>query len=373
MRAGRTSSSSDPGSVGSGSIVAILGLTLEVWVLFVVAAAAGGAFGAAIGALPALSISGLLVVIGEATGDGLSAVLTGALPTGQQLPTLTGLGPVFGPQVAFAGGIAAAAYASRKGYMDTDFEYYEAKNIARPLGARPDVLTVGAAFGVFGVVVWRVVSAVGLPIDPIFTAVALSAIVHRLVLGFPLLGTPTDGGWLDMSAFRRENVATAAMGGEVLSGGGDRARHGDRLTVEPWLPHQYEWGSVVAIGLVGGVIGAYLALSTGSLFLAFGISAASLLFLSMGLLDVPVTHHVTLPASLAALAFIAGGAQSLPLALVVGTIFGLVSALVAEGTQRIFYAHADTHFDAAAVGILVTTLLVGLLIEAGLLGNVAWF
>jgi len=351
--------------------MAILGLTLELWLVLLVAGAAGGALGASLGALPSLSVSGLLIVGNELSGGGLTGSITGG--ASGSIPSITGLGPIFGPHVAFAGGIAAAAYAARKGYMDTDFEYFEAKNIARPLGPRPDVMAVGGSFGVFGVLVWQIVRQIGLPLDPIFLAVVLSALAHRLVLGYPLLGSPDGSGWFDMSRFSRRDVDTAAMGGEVLSGGGQRATHGDRLTVEPWLPHQYEWGPVVAIGLVGGVIGAYLAIASGSLFLAFGISAGTLLFLAMGLLDVPVTHHITLPASLGALAFLAGGATSVPMAIIVGTLFGVVSAVAAEAAQRIFYAHADTHFDPAAAGIVVTTLLIGLLIELNVLGGVAWF
>jgi hypothetical protein len=333
------------------------------WFYLLMAAFAGGAFGAAIGALPAFAFTGFAVIAGEAAalaetagGGEASVVLTSAVA----------FGPVFGPHVSFAGGAAAAAYAARRGYMDTGFAYHMAKDITYAHGTAVDVLAVGGLFGVLGAVVRQVSVAVGGPWDPIAMGVVLSALVHRLVLGYPVIGTVGGAGLFDMSPFAR----------------GER-REGDdsRFVVEPWLPHQFRWGGVAMIGLVAGLLGAYVAIETGSPFLAFGLSAASLLFLNLGVEQVPVTHHVTLPASTAALAVQAsspeGGTVLLSggspvTALVVGAAVGLVCALFGELFQRVCYAHGDTHWDPPAAAIVVGTLLIAASYLTGIVGTPVW-
>jgi hypothetical protein len=106
-----------------------------------------------------------------------------------------------------------------------------------------------------------------------------------------------------------------------------------------------------------------MALTTGSVFLAFGISLASLLFLAAGLYSFPVTHHLVLPASIAALA-VDGDPV---VALVVAGIFGILGAFVGEFAQRLLYAHGDTHFAPSFVSILLTSLLLGILVAVGVL------
>jgi hypothetical protein len=53
-------------------------------------------------------------------------------------------------------------------------------------------------------------------------------------------------------------------------------------------------------------------------------------------------------------------------------VFGLFAALVGEASQRVFYAHSDTHFDPPAAAIVVWTLVIGLLVVAGLLNWGVW-
>ncbi len=101
-----------------------------------------------------------------------SASITGSL----------GFGPVFGPHISFAAGAAASAYASKKGYMDTDFPYHEAKNIGYALGTRPDVLAVGGLFGILGYWITTLSSIMELPWDPIAVAVVLSAVTCSIWL-----------------------------------------------------------------------------------------------------------------------------------------------------------------------------------------------
>jgi hypothetical protein len=324
------------------------------------AAFAGGAFGAAIGALPAFCFTGFMVIAGE------SAVIANA-----DAGAITGsiaFGTVFGPHISFAGGAAAAAYAAKKGYMDEfGFDYHEAKNIPAALGTQPDVLAVGGLFGILGFIITAISGTVGLPWDPIAIAVVLSAVAHRLVFGYDLIGTVRGGGLFDMGPFER---------GEMRSSGGAAATDGgevkERLAVEPWLGHQYEWGNVAMIGLVAGLLGGVIALTTGSAFLGFGISAASLTFLNLGVAKIPVTHHITLPASTAALAVTGGAAEVGTAAMVVAGVFGVSGALTGEVVQRIFYAHADTHFDPPAAAIVVNTFIIAVLAIAGVFSTSVW-
>jgi hypothetical protein len=350
-----------------------------------IAAFAGGAFGAALGALPAFIFCGFMVIAGEAVNV-LQEELTGVgIDAASQLTVgITGsvaFGPIFGPHVAFAGGAAAAAYAARQGYMDTGFDYYDAKNIAHALGTRPDVLAVGGAFGILGMLVRQVSAGFGLPWDPIAMGVVLSAVFHRVLLGYPLIGPVSGDGLFDMSPFEREEMRQTAEGGAVVADGGavvsgrdHFVSYADRLAVEPWLPHQYRWSWVATIGLVVGIVGAYVGLVTGSFFLGFGISAASLVFLNCGVEQTPVTHHITLPASTSAI-IVAGSTagSSAPLAaLLVGTAFGVLGALLGEVVQRVFYAHGDTHFDPPAASIVLTHFGIALLAMAGVLPNSGW-
>ena len=375
------------------------------------AAFAGGAFAAAIGALPAFVFTGILVIGGEAVvAAGGPDDITGAIA----------FGPPFSPAISFAGGAAAAAFAARKGYMATGFPFHEAKNIAAAQGPKPDVMVVGGLFGIVGY--WMVESSVALslPWDPIAMGVVLSALVHRVVLGYPLVG-PASGRLLDMTPFERgelrASARTAGRAGAGVSAAqaleeetpeaglveglevdegpaageeddGEPGTAGDpaapsadggkrRFLVEPWLPHQYLWGQVATLGVVAGLLGAFIALASGSAFLPFGISAASLLFLNCGVARFPVTHHMTLPAATAALAVTEGGDAlvadaGMATALVVGGIFGLVGALFAELFQRIFFAHGDTHWDPPAAGIVFGTFMVALCYFLGIFPDAAW-
>ena len=103
---------------------------MDIDPFWLVAAAAGGFFGAAIGALQAFIFCGLTVLLGVVGIFGnASAVFISYVP----------FGPVFGPHIAFAGGVAAVAYARKRGLAD-------GRDIVTPLITlrQPTVLLVGA-------------------------------------------------------------------------------------------------------------------------------------------------------------------------------------------------------------------------------------
>ena len=323
---------------------------------------AGGAFGAAIGALPALGLAGVSIVLGEMIAVGTGTSTSSAL--GIDLAVLdavglsaaAGFGPLIGPHVAFAGGAAAAASAGRKGTIDTSFRYHQAKQIAKPLWRNPRSLVVGGVFGAFGVVVARLAGAVPVPLDPIAFAVVLSALTHRLAFGYVLLGRVHGLGRsvLDMSPFETE---------EYWGDGGNPTAQGigGRHVVEPWQPEFDDWKVVTALGAGVGFGAGVIAIATGSPFLAFGLALASLLAVPTGTYTVPVTHHIAFPAGIAALA--AGSTPLTGIAFAVG--FGTLGGLLGELSGRVCYAHGDTHFDPAFLSVLLTSLVLGVLAVAG--------
>ena len=338
----------------------------DLWTIeLLIAAFAGGAFGAALGALPAFIFTGFVVFLGEGLAilegnlGGVGGIPAGEIATG--ITGVIGFGAITGPHIAFAGGVAASAYAGKKyPEMGPTEGYHFGKDITYAFGTKPDILAVGAVFGVVGVIINQVAAGLGLPLDTIALTVFLSAVLVRVAFSYPLIGEPAGDGYLDMSPFERGEEQTATDGGV------ERVRP----ATEPWLPHQYEWAGVTVIGLVGGILGAYIWLETGSFFLGYAISAASLLFLNLGVEKIPVTHHITLLGSSGAAI---GAALGSPLvALLVGGVFGALAGLFGEVTQRVFYAHSGTHVDPPAMSITVMTVLIGVLYLIGLLPSSAY-
>lgn len=346
----------------------------ELWALeMLLAAFAGGAFGAAIGALPSFSLAGLMVIVGELYKLAHRTLGVDAAPV--DITGSIAFGVVLGPHIAFGGGAAAVAYAAKRGYLDTDFEYHEAKHITRGLGSRPDVLAVGGVFGIIGYWIATLSTTLGLPTDPVALGVVGSALLHRVAFGYSLIGAGVSR-ILDMTPFEQGQRREADRA--VQTDGGH-----SRWVVEPWLPYQYRWSHVLTLGFVVGVLGAYIAYLTASAFLAFGISVVALVFLNADVAEIPVTHHMSLPASTVVVASVnaptssatpAMISQALPLgeAVILGAVFGVVGALIGELAQRVFYAHADTHLDPPAASIVVTSLLIAILAMSGVFPSSAW-
>ncbi|RLM59194.1 hypothetical protein DVK02_00095 [Halobellus sp. Atlit-31R] len=347
--------------------IPVLGLELDRLVVLVIAALAGGAFGAALGALPAFIFTGFVVFLGEGLAilqrevSGLDIVPQGELATG--VTGVIGFGMVTGPHVSFAGGVAAAAYAAKKyPEMEPDgWGYHFGKNIGFALGPKPDILAVGAIFGVLGMLVTRVVGGIGLPTDAIAVSVAATAIIARIAFGYSVIGQVGGKNILDMSPFEREEPRVAADGGTAEG----------RLATEPWLPHQYEWSEVAAIGVVAGILSGYIWLETGSIFMGYAISALSLLFLNLGVERIPVTHHMTLLGSVGAL-LVMPALGSPAVALLAAGALGGITGVVAEVSQRVFYSHGATHVDPPAISIAAVMLVIGVLYLLGLLPNAGY-
>ncbi|WP_276259610.1 hypothetical protein [Haloglomus litoreum] len=372
--------------------VPLLGIEWKQFILLVITALAGGAFGAAIGALPAFIFTGFVVFLGEGVAI-LRRALTGSvesIPAGEFAAGITGVigfGAITGPHIAFAGGVAASAYAGKK-YPEMepdDWDYHFGKNILYAFGTKPDILAVGAIFGLLGMLITRVGGALVVvggvaATDMIAVSVFTTAFIARLAFGYPLVGKSRGSGLLDMSPFEREEPRTATDGGQVAE------EHRGRLATEPWLPHQYKWSGVALIGLVGGILGGFIYLQTGSIFLGYAISAISLLFLNLGVEKIPVTHHITLVGAVGAVIATAAfgdpssvvfpvdalGVTGATVAILAAGVFGAISGLLGELTQRLFYAHSGTHVDPPAMAIAIAMLVVGILAIAGVLPSAGY-
>lgn len=290
----------------------------------VIASAAGGALGAALGALLVFSLMGVMVIMAStvAAATGSAALVTGVA-----------FGPVFGPHVSFAGGVAAAVFAARRGLQDSG------RDIVKPLIGhnRPQVLLVGAVFGVLGMLVAEGVAA-------------LSTVDHP------------DGSvvWTDALAV---SVVVTGVLAHVLWG---RSRDApvDRLSLL-WLPYQRTATQVGAVGVIAGAAAGavYLAWPADSQALVpavlYGFCALSLIGFQSGQ-SVPVTHHIMLPAALfAAYAANRGGSDAVVLAW--AAVAGLGAAAVAELWARGVLQRVRTHLDPPAFAIAVAATVLALI------------
>lgn len=297
--------------------------------IYLLAAFAGGMFGATVGAIPAFIMTGLAAIVGAAI-----AIITGE----GDLVGAVAFGPFLGPHVAFAGGVAAAGYAASKGKLDGG------KSILTALAGvdSPDVLLVGGIFGAIGYLftwLYNMVPAIGGLgwTDTVALSVVTTAIIVRLVFGnFGLFGKVPEGysRWI----------------------------HTDKGA---WIPWQSKPLQMITIAFAFGFPAAYVTYAYSDLVgggtipvLFFGFSAFSLVFLQFGT-NVPVTHHVTLAA---------GSAVAVSGDIWWGLAFGLLGIFVGEIVACVFTSYGDTHIDPPAASLAITTFLLAVFSASGLLG-----
>ncbi|AZQ77210.1 hypothetical protein EJ997_07555 [Flaviflexus ciconiae] len=318
---------------------------MEFDLLWLVASFGGGAFGAAIGGQTAFIFTGILYMIG------LGGYL-GGVDMGWFMGSIV-FGPVFGPHIAFLGGAAAAAYAAKKGVMAGGAN---GRDIVTPLAGigRSDVLVVGGVFGMVGYLVNNLLAEVP----------ALSVSDPDLHYGAEVIG------WTDTVALTIVIVSIAVRfiwGSTGLFSTKDHAL----LAVgegKHWVEHQEGWGITAMHGLTSGIMSAFATIwlvvfifptapgiVNHAQLVGWAISAISLIFLSLGM-KTPVTHHMTIVASIAALKFapiLAGtsdvtawdGDVMIVVAVIIGGIFGALAGVLGEALSRMTNANGDTHID----------------------------
>ena len=269
--------------------------------ILVLVAVGGGIFGAAIGALPAFIFTGVTALIGWAV----------AISTGNSvILDNIAFGGFFGPHVAFAGGVAAAAYAANKRKnLDSGTDLNTALHSIND----PSILIVGGVFGALGFGInYLLASELHLQMDTIAFTVAISGILARFIFGSSgLMGKFTSGE-------KREFFpnGTTLMTSLIFA-------TGVAFTA-----------SYVADVTQSGIV--------------FAISAASLMFAQMGF-GIPATHHITASAGTATL--VTGN-------IYYGLLFGVVAELILQITARTVNSNVDSHIDPPAVAIAICTFIV---------------
>ncbi|MDO4258535.1 MAG: hypothetical protein Q4C87_03330 [Actinomycetaceae bacterium] len=302
------------------------------WLL---AALAGGAFGAMIGANYAFAFTGvsILIGLGIAGGTGSSLVLD-----------YVAFGPAWGPHVAFAGGVAAATYAAKKGYMEV------AKDINAPLVGlgKPDVLLVGAVWGAGGYIFQKLITLIpwfGTNTDAVALTVVTSGILVRVVYGktpvLHALTPPSDEArWLKWQETPGQLFTVSAFASLFAAG-----------------------IATILVGYVAPNAPDPTVITNNAQALPFAFSSICIFFVAAGM-KWPVTHHITITAGLAAAKFlpIVGNGFA---AVLIGIVFGVIAGFACEYFARFFFNHGDTHIDPPA-GIIwfMNTAVVGI---AGLL------
>lgn len=311
-----------------------------------------GAVGASIGGIQAFVFTGFVGLAG-----------LGLLATG--VATVIGdiaFGFWFHPALAFFASVVACAYAKNRGLIGSG------KDIAVPLIStrRIDVILVGALAGLAG---WAtqglLVSGQGLAIkaDGGAITIFILSLITKLIFDKTLVGKVPE---------------------DIKAKGGRFSTKHDNC----WHPVQRSMGMKFLMGLFWGAAGAFAAymmikagaaiesapLVTMGFFITFFISAVSLFFL-IGGFNIPITHHITLPAGYAVYnllvpqAMLADGtidfvklqgltdSALIPTDLLLwGIAIGVTGAILADFMSDIFHVYGDVHIDPPAMAICITSL-----------------
>ena len=289
-----------------------------------VAAFGGGIIGAYMGALPAFIMTGIFALVG--------GVLTAAGVGGDIAVNMLAFGSFVGPHIAFAGGVAAACYAGKKGKLSSGTDILSSLN---GLG-EPDVILVGGIFGVLGYLV-----SYGIGMLPVIgnagpattdlpgITVFILAVITRLVFGQTgLTGKYTGTGKREWFSTGKGFVYNVVLGGGI------------GIVVSCLAVVLYQSGNTAAFGIFP--------------IICFGFAAISLIFTQTGFAT-PATHHIFLPAALAASAGILAWGES---GFVLGVVFGILGSLLGDLVGKTLNSHCDTHIDPPATTIFILTIII---------------
>ena len=312
----------------------------NITVFGLIASIAGGFFGAAIGGNNAFGFTGVMIL--------LAFGITFATGSTMGFDYLA-FGPLFGPHVAFAGGAAASAYAAKKKFLTADTGL--GRDVNQPLAGlgHPDVLLVGALFGVGGYLLQKAITFIpwfGTHTDSVALTVMTSGIVARLLFSkqpvFHWVSKLDDKKcWLGWQEKPSQYLTLGAFSGLMAAGAALALTH-------------------YAYQAVPGEAADHVMANAQAL--PFAISALCIFFLPLGS-KFPVTHHMTITAALAAVKFLPVVGNNVWAALVIGVVAGMLAAFLGEVAQRLVYANGDTHIDppASAIWPMNTLICLGVL------------
>lgn len=321
---------------------------IAIFLLGLIAALFGGYFGAAIGGNFAFALTGFMILVswGIFVGSGSDIGFN-----------YLAFGPVMGPHITFAAGCAGAAYAMKKGLIESG------RDATSPLArlGRVDVLLVGAAFGAFGYLFNIGLSFVpwlGGHIDSVALTVFISNVLARVIWGNSVMGS------------EKYNQGATSFLKKIAPNDTDF-----------WLRYQEKPSQYIPLGIFAGGLAAGAGIMLAHFVpggaawahtLPFAISAIIILFLILGA-EMPVQHHITIIGALAAVKFMpvlagagfdwnadwASGTWMIAIgAILIGCVFGAISAFLAEFQSQLFHQRGNTHIDPPAAAIWLSTLLV---------------
>ncbi|MFH1941992.1 MAG: hypothetical protein ABIL68_07780, partial [bacterium] len=297
------------------------------WTTLIVAFG-GGILGAAFGGLNAFILCGLASIVGT-----IMTMVSGDVTFNRMVTW----GPFLGPHVAFAGGVAASAFAAKKG------ELCSGRNVLISLFGfnSPMILLVGGIFGVFGYVLNWVLNLIpdigGIPwTNTIALSIIMSGIVCRLLFG--------DTGLL----------------GKIPEGRSRWKRSRDEAW-QPWPSHPFQ---VLLIGVAVSLLAATMVvLVPGSMGFFFGLAALSLIFFQFGA-KIPVILHIALSAEMVVAATGTVGW---------GLVFGLLAVFLSEIFACVFLIHGDTHIDPPAMSLVVMFALYPVCVVTGFIEHSGYY
>lgn len=234
-----------------------------------------------------------------------------------------------GPHISFAGGVAAAGYAGKRGFIETGRDIFKPLIVLK----KPDVLLVGGVFGgagyILNVVLTRLLSG---KIDTVALTIWILALLARICFDNGKIFGKTPS--------------------EVLQLGG---RYSER-SFAVWIPWMSTSMEKMVLGIAFGVFSSAITRSLlqnsftapVAIFFGFSLCTASLIFMQFGA-PMPVTHHIALCASFGVT--VSGGSMWW------GVACGVAAAFIADFLARTFLVFGDTHVDPPAMCITVISFI----------------
>lgn len=292
--------------------------------LMLVAAFGGGAFGAAIGGVPAFILTGIFAIAGACMGfAGLDAAgfVTGHLA----------FGSFFGPHLSFAAAAAAAAYAKKAGKLENGAD------IVTPLSSLNDPMTlvVGGIFGVVGY---------------LFKELLVANLFNGTIS--PRLVTDNPG----FTVFCLGIAARLIFGGQLRTGTAVKSEGA-------------AWTNCLVIGatyslMVGGMFAGLVtlfpdfeaAIMGNYAVLVFGIAAVGLVWATMGL-PFYGCHHITIMSANAAVGCYAHTHNAWA-AVIAAVVIGVLAAIINDVETAMINSGTDSHIDGPATAIFILTFVV---------------
>lgn len=272
------------------------------------AAFGGGVLASCIGAVPAFVMTGLITIVGAMAGmAGFDTIA---------------FGTVFGPHIAFAGAVAATAYAAKKGYG------VDGPAVGTPLAplGKPDVLVVGGVFGVIGWVIG-------------------TYIVPAIFGGIIPFGTDAPGMTVVISGI----IARLAFGKRGLASGTKVAITGAQSMLIAVAFSLMVGGTGVALNAVNpDIIGSYN-------LIIFGIAAFTLIFPGT-----PGWHQVGIISAYATMVGIGAGMGAFGV-VALAVVCGVAAQLLCDAESALINTDVDSHIDGPGFAICLMTIVVNII------------